>query len=320
MTKPLVSVIIPTFNRADVIGNAVESVLRQSYKNIEVIVVDDGSTDHTESILKRYGQKINVLRQENTGASVARNRGAAKANGEVLAFIDSDDLWFETKIERQISLLEKVNYRVSCCLSNAVLKYGNLDQRLSFEISQLKPRFSEGVWSNPFDILSTRFVFFTQAVVIPKNRWAIIKGFNPRLRYCEDYDLAFQLADLGPWGYINEPLVIWNGGSNDSLTNRALHSDNYNYWKSQQVVWNMAATYNRPKTMKSQILWSIKKRLIDKKLSFLSPGSKNRPGILLLHIHFLSTLMKILNKSNFYPKLVDFPLSLDDGLPGIAKP
>ena len=105
MIKPLVSVIIPTYNRAQYICNAIDSVLAQTYRNIEVIVVDDGSTDDTRCILSRYGPNIRYVFQNNAGPSAARNNGITKARGRLIAFLDSDDIWLPEKLERQVQLI-----------------------------------------------------------------------------------------------------------------------------------------------------------------------------------------------------------------------
>ena len=107
MTNPLVSVIIPTYNRNVYICDAIDSVLTQTYKNIEVVVVDDGSTDNTRDILFRYGSKINCIFQENAGPSAARNNGIRQSNGELIAFLDSDDVWLPEKLYHQVKLIEQ---------------------------------------------------------------------------------------------------------------------------------------------------------------------------------------------------------------------
>ena len=101
--KPLVSVIIPTFNRATMVVEAVDSVLAQSYQPLEIIVVDDGSTDDTAVRLSGYGERIKVIRRPlNRGVSAARNCGIRQSCGHYLALLDSDDLWLPDKIERQM--------------------------------------------------------------------------------------------------------------------------------------------------------------------------------------------------------------------------
>ncbi len=107
MNKSLVSIIIPTYNRADVISETIDNVFSQTYKNFELIVVDDGSTDGTPAILRKYANRIRVITQKNAGPAAARNRGIEVSGGDIIAFQDSDDLWEPTKLERQVALLEK---------------------------------------------------------------------------------------------------------------------------------------------------------------------------------------------------------------------
>ena len=103
---PLVSVIMPCYNTARYIADAIESVLDQDYPNLELIVVDDGSTDSTRDVIAGYGSRLRLLEQQNQGAAVARNRGLSEARGDVIAFLDSDDLWLPGKLSAQVDYLE----------------------------------------------------------------------------------------------------------------------------------------------------------------------------------------------------------------------
>lgn len=207
-SQPLVSAIIPTYNRARAVCEAVESVLRQTYPRVEVIVVDDGSTDDTQQELKKYGDRIRVVTQPNAGPSAARNHGIAMARGEFVAFLDSDDLWLPTNLERQVGLLQKVGQSVPCCLCNITMRWS--DKELgSFEIAWLDPPVDEGVWLNADEVLATRFVLFNQGIVIRRDVLERIGGFNEDLWLLEDTDLSLRLSLEGPWVFIREPLVIW---------------------------------------------------------------------------------------------------------------
>ena len=108
MTRTLVSVVIPTFNYARFVGDAVESALGQTYPDLEVIVVDDGSTDDTQRMLKRFGSRIRYVYQNNRGLSAARNTGIRLANGEWIALLDSDDVWHRQKTEVQLAAGQSV--------------------------------------------------------------------------------------------------------------------------------------------------------------------------------------------------------------------
>jgi glycosyltransferase involved in cell wall biosynthesis len=117
-----VSVIIPTYNRAHMVTHAIESVLRQGVADCEIIVVDDGSTDDTAEVLRQYGDSITYLRQKNSGAGIARNRAMALAQGDYLAFLDSDDMWMDFKLSLQIALMEKLPEIGFLCSEFVILK------------------------------------------------------------------------------------------------------------------------------------------------------------------------------------------------------
>jgi glycosyltransferase involved in cell wall biosynthesis len=106
MAEPLVSVIIPAFNRECYLAQAIESVLAQTYRPIEIIVVDDGSVDETANVAKSFSDKVRYFYQPNSGCGAARNTGVMKARGSFLAFLDSDDLWVEEKLFRQMEVLQ----------------------------------------------------------------------------------------------------------------------------------------------------------------------------------------------------------------------
>ena len=103
MPRPLVSIIIPTRNREALVATAIDSVLNQTQQDFELIVVDDGSTDATQEVLRAYGNRIACLRIDHAGPSAARNRGIAAAQADLIAFLDSDDLWLPRKLERQLA-------------------------------------------------------------------------------------------------------------------------------------------------------------------------------------------------------------------------
>jgi glycosyltransferase involved in cell wall biosynthesis len=218
MSEPLVSVIIPAYNRAHTVAETVDSVLRQTYGNLEVIVVDDGSKDHTQEVLRGYGTQIKNIRQENAGQMVARNRGIAEARGEIVTFLDSDDIWLPMCVERHVSVLARTGAEVPCSLANGWLEFSDGRRITSFQNSKLETELEEGLWLNVPDILPTRFVMFCQFVAIRRAALKVVKGFDEDLKFMEDYALPLRLSLLGPWGFIREPLVVWRQGAADSVS------------------------------------------------------------------------------------------------------
>jgi glycosyltransferase involved in cell wall biosynthesis len=223
-TDPLISVIIPAYNRAHTVAETVDSVLGQTYTNLEVIVVDDGSRDNTQEVLQSYGGRIKNIQQANAGQMVARNRGIAEARGEIITFLDSDDIWMPTCVERHVKLLQKTGPEVPCSLANGWLEFSDGRRITSFQNSSLEAPLEEGLWLNPADVLPTRFVMFCQFVAIRREALKIVRGFDEDLKYMEDYALPLRLSLLGSWGFIREPLVVWRQGAADtvSVSQRAL--------------------------------------------------------------------------------------------------
>ena len=203
---PLVSVIVPTYNRVGIIRETIENIFEQTYSNIELIVVDDGSNDDTQTILRSYGDRIQWIAQKNAGPAAARNRGIQLAGGEIIAFQDSDDAWHSTKIERQVSFLQRAGESAVCCICNSfVHSYGTVKR--SFERAPVDPPIDEGIWLNPAEVLATRFMLFNQAVAIRRKVLERIGGFDESFRLMEDVDLALRLSLEGPWTFIRQPLA-----------------------------------------------------------------------------------------------------------------
>ncbi len=207
MTK--VSVIIPTFNREATVLDAVRSALEQSYSCIEVIVVDDGSSDGTAKLLDDWSTKIKVLHQTNAGPSAARNHGARHASGDILAFLDSDDVWMPDKIERQVALMDGYGQEMTCCVCNSLI-YNGIENKTrdAFSIAAIETEHDCAVWKNPGEVLASRFLLFNQVAAIRRESFIKVGGYNSRIRLLEDHELALRLAALGGvWGIIPTPLV-----------------------------------------------------------------------------------------------------------------
>ncbi|GAH74960.1 unnamed protein product, partial [marine sediment metagenome] len=161
--KPTVSVIIPTYNRAYLIGRAIQSVLNQTYQDFEIIVVDDGSTDDTEEIVRSFKDKrIGYVRHEkNKGAAAARNTGIKAAKSEYIAFQDSDDEWLPEKLEKQMKVFENAPPEVGVVYTDFLRIKGNKKIHIPFSwVTQKEGNIHK-------ELLKGNFVT-TQSVVIRK--------------------------------------------------------------------------------------------------------------------------------------------------------
>ena len=183
MSSPIVSVIIPTYNRAGLIQEALESVLRQTFKDYEIIVVDDGSTDNTPEVLKPYRHRIRYVHQENQGISAARNWGILLSRGAYIAFLDSDDLWYPEKLEKQIAYLE-AHPKVG-------LLYGQILCRTDSGIEKVLPR---RVVTSFQELLRESNTIPTSVVVARKKCFESVGLFNASFPVAEDFELWLRVA------------------------------------------------------------------------------------------------------------------------------
>ncbi len=198
---PKVSVIIPTFNRAHILGRAITSVLGQTDTDLELIVVDDGSSDDTAALIRKFPDpRLRYVQQpRNLGVSAARNRGIAEARGEWLAFLDSDDLWLPQKLERQFAALKGVDCVASYC---ALLRIDGKNQTRI-------PGAADAVHSGmkPWPALLMDGIWFSQTWLVPKRVMLAAGLFDERMSIWEDWDLFLRIALQGPVHHLPEVLV-----------------------------------------------------------------------------------------------------------------
>ena len=293
MEGPLVSAIVATYNRANTLGQAIESILGQTYKNIEVIVVDDGSTDGTHDVLERFGGRLRILRQENAGPSAARNRGIAEAKGDIISFLDSDDIWLPEKTERQVALLQRAGKSVPCCVCNATLQFTDRPTMTSFQNALLEPAEEEGLWLNPAETLVDHFVLFNQTVAIRGEALEKTGGFDETLRYLEDYDLALRLSLVGVFAFITEPLVIYRQGSAGSLAEEALKKTTQlkeNVVRVRERMYEVVRTNDDYAQLRAPVRRALRKA--GRELWIARLGQKQIPGA--------STASRLLERAEHY--------------------
>jgi glycosyltransferase involved in cell wall biosynthesis len=215
---PKVSVIIPTYNRAHMVKDTIDSVLNQTYKNVEIIIIDDGSLDNTLDVLKVYNDKIKVLKQENKGNSAARNKGLLYATGEYVAFLDDDDQWMETKLETEVQYLEQNSSLAFVYVAVDLFDNAN-------KIVGVRKKYSDEDCS--FDRLYQNCTIISpSAALIRRANLDAIGNFDERLTQSSDYDLWLRLARKYPFGYIDEILAryrIHEGNISRNLDNRLVN-------------------------------------------------------------------------------------------------
>ncbi len=207
---PRVSVIIPTYNRAALVQEAVASVLAQTYRNFELLVVDDGSTDGTRETLAPFAGEIKVLSLPGRrGVSAARNAGIAAARGEWLAFLDSDDLWLPEKLARQMAFMAA---QPQLLLSQTEESWVRRGLRVN------PPRTHKKEGGCIFLRSLERCLVSPSAVVLHRRLFEAHGGFDASLPAAEDYDLWLRLSWRYEVGLLPEPLVIKRGGHEDQLS------------------------------------------------------------------------------------------------------
>jgi glycosyltransferase involved in cell wall biosynthesis len=208
---PLVSVIIPTYNRAELVQKAVASVEAQTFGDFEILVIDDGSTDDTpEALASREG--VRVLRHNcRRGVAAARNLGIASAKGEWLAFLDSDDLWLTDKLARQMAYLKERPDLLLCQTDEVWVRNG---VRVNKPVSHRK------VAGKIFLPSLERCMVSPSAVVLHRRLLSDHGGFDEDLPAAEDYDLWLRLAWRYEVGLVEAPLVVKRGGHEDQLSSQ----------------------------------------------------------------------------------------------------
>ena len=201
---PLFSVIIPTFNRATLLRQTLESVWRQTLSDYEVIVVDDGSTDDTATWLSEIASKVNPITQQNVGPGAARNKGAEKAGGEYLAFLDSDDLWFPWTLDTVAALIPK--YDRPSLISAKLIAFKDPAQLDSVRKTPTKAEvFTDYFASSDRDCFVGAGMTFVR-----RDKFLDAGGFSDRKINLEDHDLVLKLGTAAGFvRIVDPPTLAW---------------------------------------------------------------------------------------------------------------
>ncbi|MDT8316788.1 MAG: glycosyltransferase [bacterium] len=218
---PRVSVIIPTYNRAGMIVECLESVLNQTYSDYEVIVVDDGSTDDTEELIGPYLNRIRYIKQENMGNAGARNSGIEATKGDIVAFNDSDDLWLPDKLERQVKYLDEHPDVGMVCGNGIFFGSSKVEGKKVISDKRAITLEKDGVTLASIFMKST---LRTPTMVVRRKVIETVGGFDPDFKVCVDLDFAFRVLMKFKVAFMNEPLFKLRkhdghvGGDNERRT------------------------------------------------------------------------------------------------------
>ncbi|PLW81511.1 hypothetical protein CWI75_14840 [Kineobactrum sediminis] len=224
-SEPLVSVVIPAFNCDGCLSRAIKSVLEQTYTHFQCIVVDDGSTDDTAAVAASYGGNVKLVRQENSGVSSARNTGIEHASGELIAFLDADDCWHPSKLEKQVQLLQE--HQDVVLVSTDLITYS--PERLgSGSLASVTQPYGPDIFEIHSDFLPLfRNPYLgTPSVMVRTHRAREVGGFDTTLPIGEDVDFFFRVCKGRCYAKIRQPLAIIHQRSG-SLT-RTLPGYRYN--------------------------------------------------------------------------------------------
>lgn len=212
------SIIIPTFNRAESVCRALRSVTIQTGPEDQVIVVDDGSTDNTESRVKSKFPEVTYIRQENLGVSAARNHGIRISTRPWIAFLDSDDEWLPPKLEQQSLTINNYPETVVCHSEEIWIRNGT-------RVNPMKKHNKSGGWIFPHCL--PLCAISPSSIVIHRSVFDQVGLFDETLPACEDYDLWLRIASRYPVTFIDEPLIIKHGGHDDQLSKKHWGMDRF---------------------------------------------------------------------------------------------
>lgn len=213
-----VSVIIPTYNRKHTLGRALDSVIAQQHCVEEIILIDDGSSDNTSEWAKENYPNVILLAQNNKGVSAARNAGIARASGQWIALLDSDDYWYPKKIGQQLQTLQKLEHIRLCHSDEHWIRHGK-------RVNQMNKHRKTGGWI--FEQCLPLCAISPSASLIKKSVFDELGGFDESMPACEDYDYWLRLCSREPVAYVDDALIQKFGGHDDQLSSQHWGMDRF---------------------------------------------------------------------------------------------
>jgi glycosyltransferase involved in cell wall biosynthesis len=268
-----ISVIIPTFNRAWTLRRAIDSVRAQSFKDFELIIVDDGSTDETMDMLFPYlsDQRVTAISTPNNGVSHARNEGVKHSTGKWICFLDSDDEWKPHKLREQLQFTVDNHYTIT--------QTNEIWNRNGTRVNQ--PKHLRKQNGDIFSISLYNCMITPSSVMMTRKLFDEFCGFNEALPTCEDYDLWLKISSMHPVGLLETDLMTRYGGHTDQLSAKYPNMDIYRCKSLHNLVQNFDLNENQKKEARE---------VLQKKLSILHAGAKkhNNEGI----VNFVAEINK----------------------------
>ena len=253
-----VSVIIPTYNRKNLLKRALHSVNNQTFVPREIIVVDDGSSDGTKDwVLERFPD-VRYIYQDNSGVSSARNSGIKEAIGSWIAFLDSDDEWMSNKLEQQKGVINSFQEAWLCHTNEIWIRNG-------VRVNQMKKhqKYGGNVFENCLDICRIS----PSSVLIKKEVFEMVGLFDESLKVCEDYDLWLRITAVLPVIFLDQPLIIKYGGHTDQLSRVDSGIEKYRIQSLEKILSSNSLSISQSKIAISQLI---------KKLKIFSNGLEKR--------------------------------------------
>jgi glycosyltransferase involved in cell wall biosynthesis len=257
MSSPYFSVIIPVYNREEIVKRAIKSVLDQTFQDFELILVNDGSTDNTYDVLNSFASdNVKIINQDNLGVSSARNKAAQNASGKYLAFLDSDDEWLEHKLAKQFAYIQE--------FPNTKILHGEEiwirnDKRVNPKKIHQKGGGDQFIPSLSLCLISP------STVVLEKESFFNMGMFREDFEVCEDYDLWLKYTSLYEVGFISGPLIKKYGGHNDQLSQKYHSMDLY---RVKSMLWILENRKLEPDSLEALI------KVLTKKVEVLTLGYK----------------------------------------------
>jgi glycosyltransferase involved in cell wall biosynthesis len=204
---PRVSVIVPAYNAAATIAGTLDGILGQNFQDFETICVDDGSSDRTRSIVEGYAARVRLIEQANSGPAAARNNGARNSSGEYLAFLDADDVWMPQFLERTVAVLD-AEPALSLVYSNCAVADS---EGVAIDTALIGKGYDHAPSLN--ELLTRLWPIMPSAVLVRRSAYEKCGGYRDDLRGAsfrfEDVDFWIKMRELGPFAYIDEPLITW---------------------------------------------------------------------------------------------------------------